>query len=371
MACVSFRTMSENMDNIKPAENFQLGTLCHGGRGPADKESISREMMCSIVDAILGPVPTHVQILPWHRWGAMLFSFRYLIEEDRGVVWGQIIDNFGIHSACVLRNGRILFTAASGFYEATPKQFAERDGQMSRPLLQKNNCGLVFRSQMHIEPLGSDKILCVRAIVKYPRNRIHSTRNVIYNMSDGTLTIMHHRKIHAFSYTVRCTPMHDGNVLITNIEFSGTNDSVTPNCFILSHATLKFKPRAAMGHPRWDYGSCTTITGTIFTCGGHRFTEIGSSRASCVCEEYDPAADKWTTLPPLEYACSNTQCITLPDGKILVVADAYNRVADPWPEPQSGFCGVYDISMGGVFTLRAIPGRWSSTFIMVACDDTE
>jgi hypothetical protein len=354
------------MQNIKAAENLQLGTLSSGVEGP------SREMMCSIIESILGPPPTKVMVVPYTQWGGTVCNVIYDIEYGTFTAAPQRLDSHGIIGVCVLNDGHVLCTTRNGFFKVTPAWFMERNKHrlLIGNLPHRNNCGFVFSQYMHMVQLGDNEILCVRASVEYPRNRIPQYRNVVFNMLDGTFTILLHRKVWAFSWSVECVTLPGGDVFITDID----RDSaavVHPKCFIFNRKTRKFAPKTTMNFPRWDYGSCITLEGTVFTCGGHCYA-IGHNAASCACEEYDPVADIWVALPNIPYLCPNPKCTTLPDGKILIIADMYchtdERVRNGLM--RRGLCLIYDRTTK-TFTRQPVGVTMASDFVLIPLDDTE
>jgi hypothetical protein len=113
------------------------------------------------------------------------------------------------------------------------------------------------------------------------------------------------------------TLLTDGRVLVAG----GTDD--TPggvprqrSAELYDPATNTWTPTASMADTRDAFTATLLLDGSVLVAGGARLVLEGPELASA--ELFDPAADKWLSLPPMGFGRHYHAAIRLDDGTVLV-----------------------------------------------------
>jgi Kelch motif protein/galactose oxidase-like protein len=114
-------------------------------------------------------------------------------------------------------------------------------------------------------------------------------------------------------------------VSIFGIPFPDFSDQVV----FYAPASNSFRSRA-MAEKRALFGMTKLNDGRVLLAGGAggNIFSIGPLKK---CEVYDPATNSFTSTPPLSTAVAFSGCVTLPDGRALIIGGATGDLADPIP----------------------------------------
>src|ERR1017187_7297974 len=89
-----------------------------------------------------------------------------------------------------------------------------------------------------------------------------------------------------------------------------------------SYANGRWKQLAPMHYPRYSYGKLVLRDGRVMGMGD----EIDGNGATA--EVYDPVSNAWTDLPPSGVGFSDSECVLLPNGDVLIAPVSWN----PYPK---------------------------------------
>lgn len=152
--------------------------------------------------------------------------------------------------------------------------------------------------------------------------------------------------------------MADGRLFATGGEppRSATNPVGTgiENAAFFDPVTGTWSGAASMAYPRWYPSNVQMPDGSTLVMGGEA-TPTGTNKLIGPMESYDPARDRWTTLPPTaDRKGLYPRAVLLPSGKVFVAGPQrmtrrYDPAAQAWKNVDAMTFGPR--TAGGVVTL--------------------
>jgi len=335
-------------DRVKKAENLQLGLLASG----PDGSGASREMMCSIIEAILAPSVRQLMLLGGHNSNAFIDTPVIMVYDLESDKWSFSDARIPLH----------------GGYSHWNKIFKVND----RLLLAAYNFSSMLINVHACSPnSGNDRKIKHEFFITPSRFGIHDFSSPVM-LDNGQVMMINaslsdERRMHCILDLNRrkwikkstsnlpgldscCVLMNDGRVLVVG-GLNRWHGEFIADCFIYYPVSNRFVRTTSLGGARCGAAGCLLDDGRVFICGGQLFDES--------CEIFNPATCTWSAGGSMLYPRRHHVCFHIANDRIFIVGgiDYENKRG-----PRS--CEMYDIITQTSTRLADIPEERS--FMTVA-----
>ena len=336
------------MNNIKAAENLQLGTLSHCREGGASGESISREMMCSIIDNMV-PMPANKVAVIGHRADLAMTRHEVLIYDTSNNTWK-------VQCHWTMPPG--------GDREDTDFIFVQRTHDILMAIGNHMSFGINIAKMV-----TSDEQYPVQAERYRHRNpKFHigdhhdsmvatpDDRMFFFGLHDGVYK--YYPKTLSWvkdsgsgrSEMCRgaaCIALDNDHILITGYIGMDNMLGFRKKCTIYRLSCRRFLRTGDMNLWRKNHAACLMPNGEVFVCGG---LERGVDSVG-ECEVYNPKTKTWRTLGGKLIKRDKHSCMAISPTLVLIVGgcDLVNNTM------ATDECEIYDLQTESAVRVSNIP----------------
>jgi len=349
------------MSRIKIAENIQ--TLCATAcEAAAADRVISREFMCAVVDAILGPPPTKIVTLGGFLGALVTKIYVYDIAKNewtitryRFPIVGPNSDGIKIAAnadgMAVITCGKTLefFDAISfqsrAYYTSKSEGFHVSDGT---PLIMMPD-GTPILYKVHCD----DRC----AMAKYRHKHSKWTVACRSNKSYETKSVF-------------CVALDNDNILVAG-GMGGENwKTPSAKCSIYNVRTERFRVAGSMVKARASFSGCLLPNGEVFVSGGipilddthpplHHTQETNMSGPfQGECEIYTPSTRTWRLLEGSLLKRKHHACALIAPTLVLIMAGVVGRGR---VSEMNKACEVYDLETQTPVQVASMPAELRQT----------
>jgi len=320
--------------NAFKAQSLQVLTLCT--HQLKDKETMTRDMMCAVIDAIC-PLVKRVLLIG----GCMMDDTAssaicmYDVENDKWEVSEKTapISILGRKPcrAAWIDFDTVWMTTGRDCMTLNLRELLAGSGEERLFVWSPPENGMFFRCgpDSTLLNLDSGDLLLLGGTTRLSERSMHATRasHRVYHPQANRWEIVSN---HALHDKCCCVVMHGGRVLVMGGRNRAFQTEITNECFLYSIKARRFTKAPSMKQARVGAAGCLLPDGRVFICGGLTDT----------CEIFDPAKREWATGGRMEFLRGGHACILL-GSQVLIVGGASYRTDEGTYKNE---CEIYDLA---------------------------